>query len=236
VVRRQRDFVAVANQRDRVTEIRDRTVDAREAKLDDRERHLDARAAELGGSEEGTDVSAPRAEAGAARSQARQSREKSQAKRTIEAADRQTERPEYCPGATGRRRSRGGPAAAARLLSAGRGRPARTPFGFLVGALPVVASTEYGASCMWLVASRLWWRVGGTRDMPIEVLFPQGRERFEVGSSGWSRVLGVDAVGAAPHCNFADEYCARVASRWCPDWRAVTLAGVVLDLVGEVGD
>jgi hypothetical protein len=27
-----------------------------------------------------------------------------------------------------------------------------------------------------------------------------------------------------------------VASRWCPDWPGVTLAGVILDLVGEVGD
>jgi hypothetical protein len=27
-----------------------------------------------------------------------------------------------------------------------------------------------------------------------------------------------------------------VTSRWCPDWLGVTLAGVILDLVGEVGD
>ena len=42
-------------------------------------------------------------------------------------------------------------------------------------------------------------------DMPVEVLFPEGRERFELGSSGWSRVLGIDAVGGAPHCDFANE-------------------------------
>jgi hypothetical protein len=72
--------------------------------------------------------------------------------------------------------------------------------------------------------------------MPVEVLFPQGRERFEFGSSGWSRVLGIDAVGGPPHCDFADEGCVRVTS-WCsPDWFGVGLAGVVLDLVGEVGD
>jgi hypothetical protein len=54
--------------------------------------------------------------------------------------------------------------------------------------------------------------------------------------SGWSRVLGVDAVGGAPHCDFADEGGARV-SPWCsPGWLGVALAGVVLDLVGEVGD
>ena len=73
--------------------------------------------------------------------------------------------------------------------------------------------------------------------MPVEALFPQGRERFELGSSGWSRVLGIDAVGGAPHCDFADKCCARVASRCSsPDRLRVTLAGVVLDLVGEVGD
>jgi hypothetical protein len=73
-------------------------------------------------------------------------------------------------------------------------------------------------------------------DMPVEALFPEGRERFELGSSGWSRVLRIDAAGGPPHRDFADEGGARVASRCSPDWRAVTLAGVGLDLVGEVGD
>jgi hypothetical protein len=74
------------------------------------------------------------------------------------------------------------------------------------------------------------------RDIPVEVFFPQCRKRFELGSSGWSRVLGIDAVGGAPDCDFADEGAARVSFRWCPDWLGITLAGVVLDLVGEVGD
>ena len=72
--------------------------------------------------------------------------------------------------------------------------------------------------------------------MPIELLFPEGRARFEVGSSGWPRVLGTDVVGSTPHCEFADEGGAQVASRWCPDWLGFTLAGVVLELVGELGD
>jgi hypothetical protein len=72
-------------------------------------------------------------------------------------------------------------------------------------------------------------------DMPVEALFPQRRERFEVGSSGWSRVLGIDAVGGPPHRDFANEGVG-VSSRCSPDWRAITLAGVVLDLLGEVGD
>jgi hypothetical protein len=71
---------------------------------------------------------------------------------------------------------------------------------------------------------------------PVQVLFPQGWERFELVASGWSRVLGIDAVGGPPDCDFANEAAARVTSRRCPDWRAVTSVGVVLDLVGEVGD
>ena len=102
--------------------------------------------------------------------------------------------------------------------------------------LPVVAWTECGASCLSLVGPRICWRVGGTGDIPVEALFPEGAERFELGSSGWLRVLGIDAVGGPPHCDFADEGAARVASRWCPDWLGVTLAGVILDVVGEVGD
>ena len=49
-------------------------------------------------------------------------------------------------------------------------------------------------------------------------------------------VLGMDAVGGAPYGDFADEGGARVASRRCPDWLASTAGGVILNLVGEVGD
>ena len=129
-------------------------------------------------------------------------------------------------------------AAARRWLAAGCGWPTRTPFGCLVWALAVVVSaSRCGVCCLSLVGPRICWRVGGTRDISVEALFPEGRERFEVASSsGWLLVLGIDAVGGAPHCDFADEGGARVASRCSPDWRAVTLAGVILNLVGEVGD
>ena len=71
--------------------------------------------------------------------------------------------------------------------------------------------------------------------MPVESLFPQGWERFELGSSGWSRVLGIDAVGSSPYRDFANEG-GGMTSRGGPGWRAVTLAEVILNLVGEVGD
>jgi hypothetical protein len=78
--------------------------------------------------------------------------------------------------------------------------------------------------------------VGGTRDVPVEVLFPEGRERFELGSSSWSRVLGIDAVSGAPYFDFANDGGARVACWYSPDRLRVTLAGVILNLAGEVGD
>ena len=34
--------------------------------------------------------------------------------------------------------------------------------------------------CLSLVGPRICWRVGGTRDVPVEALFPEGRERFEL--------------------------------------------------------
>ena len=49
-------------------------------------------------------------------------------------------------------------------------------------------------------------------------------------SSGCARVLGIDAVGGAPHGDFTDKGGAWVASRWCPVWLGVALAGVILDL------
>jgi hypothetical protein len=72
--------------------------------------------------------------------------------------------------------------------------------------------------------------------MPVEALFPRGEGCLGLGSSGWSRVLGIDAVGGPPHCDFANECGARVGFRCSPDRLCVTLARVILDLAGEVGD
>ena len=101
--------------------------------------------------------------------------------------------------------------------------------------MPVVASTNCGASCVWLVGPRICGRVGGTRDIPVEALFPEGREGFELGSSGWSRVLGIDAVGGSPYCDFANQG-GGMTSSCSPGWRAVTVAELILDLVDQVDD
>jgi hypothetical protein len=122
------------------------------------------------------------------------------------------------------------------VLSAGRDWAIRTLAGCLVRALPVVAWTDCAESCLSLVGPRICWPVGGTRDIPIEALFPQGRKHFKLGSSGWPRVLRIDAVGGPPHCNVADKSGARVTYRCSPDRPGVTLAGLIVNLVGEVGD
>jgi hypothetical protein len=73
-------------------------------------------------------------------------------------------------------------------------------------------------------------------DKPVEALFPDGRERFELGSSGWSWVWVIDLVGGPATLRFGRRgRCGEspVQPRLA---RPVTLAGVVLDLVGEVDD
>ena len=73
--------------------------------------------------------------------------------------------------------------------------------------------------------------------MPVEALFPQGGGVSSWASSGWSRVLGIDAVGGPPHCDFAERgRCSGELPGGAQTGSAVTLAGVILDLVGEVGD
>jgi hypothetical protein len=66
-----------------------------------------------------------------------------------------------------------------------------------------------------------------------------GRERFELASSssssGWSRVLGIDAVGGPPHGDFTHDGGVGAARRR-PPRLGVVLAGVSSDPIGEVGD
>jgi hypothetical protein len=104
------------------------------------------------------------------------------------------------------------------VLSAGRGRPVRTLTWCFVPALAVVVpASRCGVRCLSFVKPRGACRIGGTRDMPVQALFPQGGGCLQLASSpGWSRVSGIDAVGGPPHCDFANEV-GGVCSRWCPD-------------------
>jgi len=75
-----------------------------------------------------------------------------------------------------------------------------------------------------------------TRDIPIEALFPYGGGYFELGSSGWSWVAGVDAVGGPPHGDFTDDGRVRATARRRPYRLRIVLAGVAADPIGEVGN
>jgi hypothetical protein len=71
--------------------------------------------------------------------------------------------------------------------------------------------------------------------VPIESLFPQGGGCIKLAAySGWSRVMGIDAVRGPPHCNLTDKCCPRVSFPRCPGRPAVSLTELILDLVGEV--
>jgi hypothetical protein len=68
------------------------------------------------------------------------------------------------------------------------------------------------------------------------VVLPKGGRGLQLSCSGWSAVLGIDAVGGTPDLDFTDEGDARVAARRSPRrWRAV-LVSVSSDMSGEVGD
>jgi hypothetical protein len=75
--------------------------------------------------------------------------------------------------------------------------------------------------------------VAAQGNVSVEVLLPKGGRRLELSCSGWSAVLGVDADGGAPDCDFGDEGDARVAARRCPYRLFAFLAGAVSNLICE---
>jgi hypothetical protein len=74
-----------------------------------------------------------------------------------------------------------------------------------------------------------------TGDSSVEALLPKGRGRLELDASGWSWVVLIDAVGGPPYRNFANEGGAWVASRRGRGRLGVVQAGVISNLLGEVG-
>jgi hypothetical protein len=122
------------------------------------------------------------------------------------------------------------------MLATGPGRPAWTPSGCLVGALAfAVVAIMCGASCPSSLALRIPRQVLEAGGSLVKVLLPQGRGCLELDASGWSGVPLIDAVGSPPYRDFADEGGAWVASRCGPDRLGALLAGVISNLLGEVG-
>ena len=50
--------------------------------------------------------------------------------------------------------------------------------------------------CLSLVGLWICWRVGGTRDVPVEALFPEGLGCLRLASSGWSGSWGLTPLAA----------------------------------------
>ena len=70
----------------------------------------------------------------------------------------------------------------------------------------------------------------------VEVVLPEGGSCLQLCCSGWSLVVGVDAVSGSPHGDFTNDGRVRAAARRRPYRLGIVLAGVTSDLVGEVGN
>jgi len=70
----------------------------------------------------------------------------------------------------------------------------------------------------------------------VEVVLPERGSCLQLSCSGWSWVVGVDAVGGSPHRDFTDDCEVRLAARRRPHRLGPVLAGLTSDLIGEAGD
>jgi hypothetical protein len=73
-------------------------------------------------------------------------------------------------------------------------------------------------------------------DLPVELLLPEGLSCPWLWWSGWSPVVGVDAVGGPPHGDITDEVDVQLRARWRPHGLSAVVAGVTSNLVSEVVD
>jgi hypothetical protein len=98
-----------------------------------------------------------------------------------------------------------------------------------------VPATTRGRSrrALWDVKTDVVAAVGETA---VEVVLPDGGSCLQLCCSGWSWVVGVDAVGGPPHRDFTDDGEVRMAARRRPHRLGFVLAGVTSNLVGEVGN
>lgn len=122
------------------------------------------------------------------------------------------------------------------VLATGRGRPVWTVSGCSVRALAVlVIAITCGASCLLPLERGIPTQVISTSDSSVEALLPQGRACIELGFSGWSGIPRIDAVGGPPYRDLAKKGDAWVTSRQGPGRLGAVLAGVISNLLGEVG-
>jgi hypothetical protein len=77
--------------------------------------------------------------------------------------------------------------------------------------------------------------VAAAGETAVEVVLPEGRGYGQLCCSGWSWVVGVDAVGGPPYGDFTDDGAVQLAARRRPHRLRFVLAGVPSDMVGEVG-
>jgi hypothetical protein len=68
----------------------------------------------------------------------------------------------------------------------------------------------------------------------VEVVLPEGGSSLQLSCSGWSSVIGGDAVGGSPHGNFTDDADVRLAARRQPNWLHAVLTGLIANVTGKV--
>ena len=80
------------------------------------------------------------------------------------------------------------------------------------------------------------WVVAGLGDTAVEALLPFGGSGLWLCWSGGAAIVRVDAVGGPPHGDVTDEGGVQPAALRRPDGLGAVPAGMMSDMVDEVGD
>ena len=76
--------------------------------------------------------------------------------------------------------------------------------------------------------------VAAAGETSVEVVLPEGRSCLQLCCSGWSWVVGVDAVGGPPHGDFTNDGEVLAAARRRPIRLWAVLTGLIPDVIGKV--
>ena len=76
--------------------------------------------------------------------------------------------------------------------------------------------------------------VAAAGETSVEVVLPEGRSCLQLCCSGWSWVVGVDAVGGPPHGDFTNDGEVLAAARRRPIRLGAVLTGLTSDVIGKV--